>query len=134
MRRLPFFKIISTVIITLLFTKLSFSQEATITVEQDPQLENLLKERKRLLKTEEIRTHYTIQIFSGEIDGAQKALKESKQDFSDYKSQIHYQTPNYKVWIGQFRNRLDADRALLKISEKHADAFVFEPENKKRNK
>ena len=136
MRRLPFFKITVAVIITLLFTQLSFSQEATVTIEQDPQLETLLKERKRLLKKEEIRTHFTIQVFSGEIEGAQKVLKEYKQKFNDYKSQIHWQTPNYKVWVGHFRNRLDADRALLKISEEFQDtgAFVFEPENKKRIK
>ena len=114
---------------------MSFSQEATVTIDQDPQLETLLETRKRLLKSEEIRTHYTIQVFSGEMEGAQKTLKEYKTNFIEYKSQIHWETPNYKVWVGQFRNRLDADRALLKITEKYPDngAFVFQPENKKSN-
>lgn len=134
MRRLTFTQTLGTVVIALLFHLNSVAQEATVTIEQDEKLETIMKERKRLLKKGELRTHYTIQVFSGEIENAQKVLKECKSKFKDHKSQIFYETPNYKVWVGKYRNRLDADRALLLIHEDYPGAFAFKPDNKKGNK
>jgi len=130
MSRLTNFKLISTLIFTLLLISKGTAQEATVTIEQDDKIEHLLKERKRLLRNGELKGYYSIQVFSGEISGAQKVLKKCKNSLTDYKSQIEYQTPNYKVWIGKFRNQLDADRALMKISEEYEGAFVFKPKNK----
>jgi len=93
-------------------------------------LEKVLQERKRLLKNGYIKNYYTIQVFSGDIKNAQRALAISKTEFSD-RSQIFYETPNYKVQIGKYRNRLDADRALVNITTKYPNAFVFEPKEKK---
>jgi len=130
MSRLTNFKIITTLLFTLLLSSKGIAQEATVTFEQDDRIEQLLKERKRLLKNGELKGYYSIQVFSGEISGAQKILKNCKSMFTDYKSQIEYQTPNYKVWIGKFRNQLDADRALMNISTEYEGAFVFKPKNK----
>lgn len=131
MRGLPIIKIISSIIIVLLFSLKSFAQEGTVSIEQDAKIEKLLKERKKLLMKGQLKKHHTIQVFSGELENAQKTLKDCKNNFPDYKSQIIYETPNYKVWIGEFRNRIDADSALLNISEEYNGAFVFEPEGKK---
>jgi len=131
MSRLPIIKTTLTVIITLLLSNFSFSQEAEVQIIQSNKLEKALKERKKLLSKEELRTHYTIQVFAGDIEAAQKNLKECKQEFNEVKSQIHYETPYYKVWVGKFRNRLDADRTLLTIAEKYPDALVIKPRNKK---
>jgi len=94
------------------------------------QLERVLKERKRLLDNGYIKNYYSIQVFSGDITNAKKVLSECKVDFED-RSEIIYETPNYKVQIGKYRTRLDADRAFQKISEKYPSAFVFEPKGKK---
>jgi len=104
-------------------------QEVSITT-TDSKLEEVLQERKRLIKGGYIKNYHTIQVFSGDITNAQKVLAVCKTEFPD-RSQIFYETPNYKVQIGKYRNRLDADRALLKISEKYPNAFVFKPKEKK---
>ena len=132
MSRLTNFKLITTLVFALLLSSKGIAQEATVTIEQDDKIERLFKERKRLLKNGELKGYYSIQVFSGEISGAQKVLKNCKKLFTDHKSQIEYQTPHYKVWIGKFRNQLDADRALLNISEEYESAFVFKPKNKQK--
>lgn len=131
MSPLQIHKIIFTITITLLVSLKTYSQEGIVTIEQDAKVEQLLKERKKLLKDGELKNYYSIQVISGEIKTARETLADCKSKFTDYKTDIVYQTPHYKVWVGKFRNRLDADAALLKISEEYPGAFVFRPENKK---
>jgi len=123
----------NTVAALIIFTALkSNAQEGIISIQQDNKIDKLLKERKHLLTIGELKTHFSIQVISGELETARKTLKECKNKFSDLKSNIVYEEPNYKVRIGEFRNRLDADRALLKINEEFQGAFVLKPKNNKR--
>ncbi len=124
-------KTIITTALTLFTWSNSYSQDGQVTIEQDPLVEQLLQKRKQLLKTGELKNYYSIQVISGDINTARKTLTNCKTKFTDYKSDIVYQTPHYKVWIGKYRNRLEADAALLQITKEYPGAFVFEPENKK---
>ena len=44
---------------------------------------------------------------------------------------MKFETPNYKVWVGNFETRLEADRALRRIKRKFANAFIFKPKKEK---
>jgi len=131
MSSLSYIKTITTIIFLIFFNFKSNAQEGIVSIEQDEKIERLLKERKRLLKNGELKTHYAIQVISGELTTARETLKKCKSKFPDFKSDVIYETPNYKVWVGEFRNKLDADRALVTISEEYAGAFVIKPKNKK---
>ena len=132
MSPLPIPKIIITIALTLFICLKSYSQDGVVTIEQDPKVTQLLKKRNELLKNGELKNYYSIQVISGDIKTARETLTDCKTKFTDYKSDIVYQTPYYKVWVGKYRNRLNADAALLKISEEYPGAFVFRPENKKK--
>jgi len=132
MSSLSYIKTISTIIFVIFFSLTSNAQEGTVSIEQDEKIEYLLKERKRLLRNGELKTHYSIQVISGELNTARDVNKKCKSKFPDFKSDVVYETPNYKVWVGEFRNKLDADRALVTISEEYAGAFVIKPKNKKK--
>jgi hypothetical protein len=132
MSSLSYIKTITLTIFVIFFTLKSNAQEGIVSIEQDEKIERLLKERNRLLKSGELKTYYTIQVISGELKTARETLKACKSKFSDFKSDVVYETPNYKVWVGEFRNKLDADRALVTISEEHEGAFVIKPKNKKK--
>lgn len=108
------------------FTPLASAQETNDTNITNEKISRVLKEKKRLLKNGNIKNYFTIQVFSGNIEGAQKVLAKCKAEFED-KSQIIYETPNYKVHIGAYRNQLDADNALIEISEVYEYAFTFKP-------
>ena len=133
MSSLPFFKTIFIFIFAIFFSLKSIAQEGSVSIEQDAKIERLLTERKRLLRNGELKTHYCIQVVSGsDLNNVRAILKTCKSKFPDFKSDIQYETPNYKVWVGEFRNRLDADRALLIISEDFEGAFVLKPKGKKK--
>ena len=47
--------------------------------------------------------------------------------------ELIYETPNYKVWIGDFYTQLEADKKLLMIKKKYPEAFIFRPKPKIEN-
>ncbi len=116
-------------IFAILLCLFSFSVTAQET-SQNEKIQRVLKERKRLINNGNIKNYFVIQVFSGDIANAKKVLSVCRTQFSDY-SQIFYETPNYKVQVGKYRNRLDADSALHIISKNYPSAFVFKPKEKK---
>ncbi len=126
---------VSTIIlfVILLISSSSFSQQGTVTINQDKEIEALLKIKKTI---ETSADRYKIQIYSGlSRSSAETARSEFLENYSDWPSTIEYETPNYKIWVGNFRNRLEADRALIRIKKTFMNAFIFRPkkdETKKR--
>ena len=47
--------------------------------------------------------------------------------YSDWRTSMEYETPNYKVWVGNFATRLEADRAWVKIKKEYMNAIIFQP-------
>ncbi|GHA24194.1 sporulation protein [Salinimicrobium marinum] len=107
-----------------------FGQEGHVQVSQDSLIPQLLDLKTEMGKESRIGDRYRIQIFSGDNKKASDAIKEFRSLNSDWPSTIVYETPNYKVWIGNFRNSLEADRALLEIKQSFPAAFRFKPDRK----
>ncbi len=117
------FKITIFLAVLLGLSGLSLAQNGTVTVDQDRQIEKLL-EFKKDLTTNEI---YKIQVFSGNRSSAEKAKADFMNDYSDWPVSMEFNTPNYKIWVGNFTNRLEAERALQKIKRNYQTAFIFKP-------
>lgn len=102
--------------------------KAQSSISQDVKITELLNLKTQLTKDNELTDRYKIQLYSGEREQAYSMLKNYKNKVGTWSSSIEYQTPNYKVWVGNFRNRLEADRALLKIKKEFDSAFIFKPD------
>jgi len=108
----------------LLTSLYGFSQAGKVTINQNKTIDELLEFKK------DIRTNtiYKIQIFqSTQPKLAEEALEEFKTKYQDWPTSIEFNTPNYKVWVGVFKDKLDADRALATIKKDYMYAFIFEP-------
>ena len=113
-----------TILILIISTNL-YAQEGTVIINQDQEIENLLLIKKSI---ETSLNRYKIQIYSGlSRSAAESARTEFSENYSDWPSSIEYETPNYKIWVGDFRSRLEADRALIRIKKTFMNAFIFEP-------
>ncbi|GAA3601706.1 hypothetical protein GCM10022396_18910 [Flavivirga amylovorans] len=108
------------------------AQEGKITINQDKNIIALLDFKKRTNKNVDNPTRYKIQIYSGNRYGSQEAQKEFRNSFTNWNPTIKYESPNFKTWVGNFRTRLEADRALKKVKKKFPHAFIFKPKKKKR--
>jgi len=112
-------------LLILLISGNMFSQEGTVTINQDKEIEALLKIKKTIETSSD---RYKIQIYSGlSRSSAETARSEFLENYSDWPTSIEFETPNFKIWVGNFRNRLEADRALIRIKKTFMNAFIFRP-------
>ncbi|WP_438966059.1 SPOR domain-containing protein [Flavobacterium sp.] len=114
----------------LLFNILSFncySQTSEITIEQDDNIETLLKEKRRMNTGITINDLFKIQIFNGNSDNAKKTMMEFKNQFKEIDVTMIYNNPTFKVWAGNFKTRIEAENALLEIKKKYPLALLIKP-------
>ena len=102
-----------------------FGQNGNIEINQSNKLDSIIKLKKELnSKIQNLR----IQIYSGDRDNAEQMIKEFIEIFNDSAADVIYETPNYKVWVGNYYTQLEADKRLLEIRKKFRSAFIFRPE------
>ncbi|SRX72212.1 SPOR domain-containing protein [Aequorivita antarctica] len=131
MNSLTFPKLFIASILLLFISAKSIAQSATLTVNQDPKITQLLELKKNLEKEREFSDGFTIQLYYGELDKANQTLRKYKGSYSNWPASIEYETPNYKVWAGNFASRIEAERALIEIQNNFSAAFILKPERRK---
>lgn len=114
------------IIITLLtFTATSYAQEGEITIIQDNKIDELLTAYKNYNKRSGF---YKIQIYFGRLSKANEIQKDANADFPGWPSEIHFEEPTYRVRIGKFKKRFDAERNLIKVKKKYPAAVLIKPQ------
>jgi archaellum biogenesis ATPase FlaH len=127
MRILAVLKIISVLIMVYFSTSKVNAQEQNGTLNQDPKFEQLLSEKRKINPSLILNDSYKIQIFNGSSENAKKTLSEFKQEFATIDGTIIFNTPNYKVWAGNFRTRIEAERNLVAIKERYKNVLLIKP-------
>tara|TARA_B100001094_G_scaffold252280_1_gene250270 strand:- start:207 stop:632 length:426 start_codon:yes stop_codon:yes gene_type:complete len=102
-----------------------FSQKGEVQINKSIKLEKIISLKKELNKKIQ---NLKIQIYNGNRDQAEMIKEEYMKLFDDSTATLIYETPNYKVWVGNFFTRIEADKSLLKIRKKFKSAFIFRPE------
>ena len=102
-----------------------FGQNGSIKINQSNKLDSIIKLKKELnSKIQNLR----IQIYSGDRENAEQIIQEFNEIFNDNTADVIYETPNYKVWVGNYYTQLEADKRLIEIRKKFRSAFIFRPE------
>ena len=123
MKKTTTYKLLFLALIFSFISNKSFSQS----VEQDSKIEALLKEKRKINTGITINDLYKIQIFNGKKDEALKNLNEFKSTFKEIDGTIIYNNPTFKVWVGSFKTRIEAENALLEIKKKYPLALLIKP-------
>lgn len=105
----------------------SFSQVANIDVSQNPKFENLLNEKRKINASITINDIYKIQIYNGDIETSKKILIDFKKEFLNLDGTIVFYTPAYKVWVGNFKTRIEAERNLMLLKTKYPNSLIIQP-------
>ena len=112
----------------LLFLSLNcFSQETKTSISQDSRFEQLLNEKRKINSSITINNRFKIQIFTGESETSKKALTDFRKDNKNVDATIVFSTPIYKVWIGSYSTRIDAEKKLKELRKKYPIAFLVKP-------
>ena len=97
--------------------------EGNTTINADPNIKSLLTSKF----TEENNSNYKIQLYYGSLNKAHAVLSKFNSKHSEWPGKIEYETPNYKVWVGNYQTRIEADKAMIQISKNFPSAFIFKP-------
>lgn len=67
---------------------------------------------------------FRIQIYYGNETEARKLRNSFRRNFPKTKSYLKYEEPYWKVLVGDYKNKLQADRASIDFSEKFAGLII----------
>ena len=115
-----------TVIISCLFF-VWFLTSQTIysqSIKSDSTLINELISKKRSFN-KEFGYGFRIQLYNGFETEAKKTEAKFKIDFPEIKTFLLYRQPEWKIQVGFYKTKLEADRALLNFKRKYGSAIVI---------
>lgn len=127
MRKLAFSTIVKLSVFSFFISIGTHAQESKITLNQDEKFSSLLSEKAKINANLAINDSYKIQIFYGNSLDANNQLITFKKDFKDIEGTIIYTNPTYKVYVGNYKSRLHAEKALLEIKKKYPTALLIKP-------
>lgn len=115
-----------TSIITILLLNFSifcFAQEGTVSIEQNPKIDQLVEIYKDANTNS---GYYQIQVgFRSSDDAAKLLLDKVEIDFPGWYSTIKFNQPTYRVRLGKFKTKMEAQRRLITVRKKYPNAFLL---------
>lgn len=124
MNNLRSLKVFIIFILTIFVSEKGFSQ-TTILENKDEETINLLLERKMSQNNQfSLYTNYSIQLKNGLKDEVETLYKNFIADYPSIDATIIFANPKFKLVVGNFKNKIEAEHLLKKIEKKYPDAFV----------
>lgn len=116
-------------ILLCVFSLSCFSQnEGYVIVEQDSRIEQLIERQKEIYQKDNTIDGFRIQIFmeSGNdaVEHANEIIKEFEEKYPDIPTYLIFGQPYYRLRVGDFRTRLEAEKAFQVLSQDYKKAFV----------
>jgi len=116
---------------TKLNQKLS-SKGSNITIIEDERIGNLLEKEIEINKSKGTIKGFRIQLFYGSGPESRTLARKVQSDFiklyPDFSSYLIFQSPNFKIRVGDFRTKLEAEKFLLTLKESFENAFIVKDE------
>jgi hypothetical protein len=95
---------------------------------QDPRVDQLVEKHIRINQSLKTFEGFRIQLFSDSGNNsknrAQALQEELMQNFPGIGVYLSFKSPNYRIRLGNFRSRLDAQRFLNDIAVEYPNAFI----------
>ena len=105
-------------------TTIGQAQKGQISIEQDDRIGDLLDIYK---SSNENHEYYRIQVGFGSYAEAQRIKENVEMDFPDLFSKIDFDSPTYRVRLGRFKTKLQAERKFNEVRVKYPDAMLLKP-------
>ena len=114
------------ILLTFIFNiSIGLSQESKLNLKQNPKIDSLLKKKIYYDKERFENSYYTLQLYYGNLDFATEILNKSKEIFPHIPVEINFETPNYKVQAGYYKDKLIGIKTLDTVKEVFPSAFLL---------
>tara|TARA_B100000242_G_scaffold258614_1_gene202979 strand:+ start:530 stop:916 length:387 start_codon:yes stop_codon:yes gene_type:complete len=101
------------------------SQESKFNLKQNPKIDSLLKKKIYYDKERFENSYFTLQLYYGNLDFAKEILDKTKEIFPHIPVEINFETPNYKVQAGYFKDKLIGIKTLDTVKKVFPSAFLL---------
>ena len=108
-----------------IFCNSSVNAQDENVIYNDTLTKNLFQIKKDYSKKIFESTYYTIQIYFGSLNEADSILNDFKENFKEIKSNLIFETPNYKVRIGEYKDINVASQKLEGIRRIYPGSFII---------
>ncbi len=109
----------------------TYHKDSTIALTRDSRIDDLITKQKDNNTLKQSMPGYRVQIYFG---GVRQKAAEIKLDFTgkhpEISSYLTYLAPNFKVRVGDFRTRLEAQGFLKSIEGQYSTCFIVQDEIK----
>ncbi len=106
-----------------------FAQEKTSSIETSEVVEMLIEQKKKVNKKVFNAQYYAIQLYYGNNTAAERILTAFREAYPDWEAELSFETPNYKVRVGRFKDLNIANQKLEEVRKEYPSAFLLEPNN-----
>lgn len=117
--------ILSKRIVLVLFFAFFLSNSKSIAQSENEKINTLIEQKRTYNKNNKSSVVYKIQLYNGNEEEAYAIRRNFNASYPEYKTTIMYKPPEWKTQVGDFKSRLEADRALNIIKKKFSGAIVL---------
>jgi len=106
-------------------TLLGQTTEGKVRIETSAHIDEMAAQKKDYNKTVKSYKGFKIQIYYGSEKKCYEVKDEFSSLFSEIPTSIIFSTPQWKLQVGNFRTRLEADHAMVNIKKEYPAAIVL---------
>jgi hypothetical protein len=115
-----------TLIITFLSVVLIAQKPGNLQVSTSPQIEKLQADYLSENKNENYVNGYRVQIYNGNKNNCMQERSRFLQMYPSVEAYTLYESPEYRIQVGDFRTRLEAEKFKRQVLEHHSGSFVLQ--------
>ena len=113
----------------LFFSWQSYSQNFTTKINDKVEFKKLLDLSEKANSEYFSSNYFSIQVFSGVYKEADSVLNIIKNNYVNDSIFFFFETPNYKVQVGKFQSKVEAQKKLRSVIKEFKAAFILKPNN-----
>jgi len=121
-------KIVSLVAVMLMALCGTAQNAGSLNVSQDSRIDDLIEKQGKLYAIDSTMSGFRVQIFmevgNDAIEHAETTKKEFERQFKGIPVYLSYGQPYYRLRVGDFRSRVEAEKCLREIRGRYTNAFV----------
>ena len=109
-------------------TLLGQTTEGKVRIETSAHIDEMAAQKKDYNKTVKSYKGFKIQIYYGSEKKCYEVKDEFSSLFSEIPTSIIFSTPQWKLQVGNYRTRLEADHSMVSIKKEYPAAIVLATE------
>lgn len=102
------------------------AQKGYVEIQQDSTITKLMTTKIEIDTENYASKFYTIQLFYGDNKRAKELYDNLKEIFPDWEVNLSFETPNYKVQVGRYKDYYSGLNKLNEVKRNYPAAFLLE--------